>query len=510
VSLTLRQILALQPLRRAEPVVLCGHEQLDRPVRWVHSSEIAEIAPLLKGGELLLTTGLGLEGAAPSERARYIADLAERDVRGVAFEVGRSFETVPEDMVDAARAADLPLIALGAVVPFIEITEEVHMQLMDALAGELRRGDQVSRMLNEALLAGAGVSGLTEMTARLLQAPVVLATSAGRVAAMAGWTGAEEPEEALLHAEHRAEIRVHDDVWGHLHVAAAPGTPAAAVELVLDRAAATIGLELMREGSGGSALERCRSELVADLLTARSLTRTELVVRAGLAGFHPPPGRRLASVALGFENLADGLGTLDAALDRLGQDALTAAVDGDVFAVVPLRDDADPPAAAERLRRTIENLTRNRRPPVAFVAVAPATDFDGIGRNLREAQLTLKLARRMHLNRRVVTAGSVTIERLLALVPEERELEFLVEELLGPLLRYDEERGTELIHTLETYLRRQGSVARAARELYVRRQTLYSRLKRIETLTGADVEDAERRASLLVALKARAYLEGHP
>ena len=41
-------------------VVLAGASELDRRIEWVHSIELADPTPWLRGGELLLTTGLHL------------------------------------------------------------------------------------------------------------------------------------------------------------------------------------------------------------------------------------------------------------------------------------------------------------------------------------------------------------------------------------------------------------------------------------------------------------------
>jgi hypothetical protein len=38
-SVTLREVLELDPLRSAGPQVLSGHDRLDQPVRWVHVAE---------------------------------------------------------------------------------------------------------------------------------------------------------------------------------------------------------------------------------------------------------------------------------------------------------------------------------------------------------------------------------------------------------------------------------------------------------------------------------------
>ena len=63
-SVTVRDIVAIpgMPLR-----LLAGDEEADRPIRWVHVSELEDPTPWLKGGELILTTGLGI-GTTPAKQ----------------------------------------------------------------------------------------------------------------------------------------------------------------------------------------------------------------------------------------------------------------------------------------------------------------------------------------------------------------------------------------------------------------------------------------------------------
>ena len=129
-ALTLREILSFDVLGEAAPEILCGEHGLDRPVRWVHSSEIYEIGPLLSGGELLLTTGLGLAGADAGARRHYVRELAERGVVGVAVELGRSLTEMPYELLDESRRRGLPLVALRNVVPFIRIAEAANTAIV--------------------------------------------------------------------------------------------------------------------------------------------------------------------------------------------------------------------------------------------------------------------------------------------------------------------------------------------------------------------------------------------
>ncbi|WP_420034995.1 PucR family transcriptional regulator [Streptomyces sp. cg28] len=129
-ALTLREILALDGVADASPELLAGHRALDRPVRWVHSSEVYEGAGFLDGGELLLTNGFAFLGADSGALRRYVRELAARGVAGLAVEVGRSLERMPADVVAAARELGFPLIALRRVVPFVRIAEAANRAIV--------------------------------------------------------------------------------------------------------------------------------------------------------------------------------------------------------------------------------------------------------------------------------------------------------------------------------------------------------------------------------------------
>src|SRR4249920_1200288 len=114
---TVRQVLALDPVRHGNPVVVAGEAGLDRPVRWVHVAEVPDIATLLRGGELVLTTGIGLPDDDTGLRA-FIGALADVGIAGLVVELGRRYAvTVPKVMSAAATRRGLPLIELRKATP---------------------------------------------------------------------------------------------------------------------------------------------------------------------------------------------------------------------------------------------------------------------------------------------------------------------------------------------------------------------------------------------------------
>src|SRR5262245_58748401 len=122
-TVTLGEVLALDAVRRARPEMLHGEHLLDRPVRWVHTSELAEAAFLLKGGELLLTTGQGLFGRGAVGETAFVEALAERRVTALALELGWTYTEAPEALLAAARRTEVALLVLHEIVPFVEMTE---------------------------------------------------------------------------------------------------------------------------------------------------------------------------------------------------------------------------------------------------------------------------------------------------------------------------------------------------------------------------------------------------
>ena len=73
-------------LRELELEVVAGEAGLDRAVRWVHISELADPTPWLSGGELLLTTGL--RSATRRSSASTSGGSSEHGLTGLGFGVG--------------------------------------------------------------------------------------------------------------------------------------------------------------------------------------------------------------------------------------------------------------------------------------------------------------------------------------------------------------------------------------------------------------------------------------
>jgi purine catabolism regulator len=78
--------------------------------------------------------------------------------------------------------------------------------------------------------------------------------------------------------------------------------------------------------------------------------------------------------------------------------------------------------------------------------------------------------------------------------------------VLGVILEYDREHGTDLVTSLETYFEEKRSWQSASQRLGIHRQTLIYRMKRVEELTGRQLDDLDDLTELHLALRTRRLL----
>src|SRR3979411_140740 len=109
--------------------LVCGQDSAQTHVRWVHSTELLDPTPWLKGGELLLTTGIQLDG--PKAQREVLTRIADHEIAGLGFGTGFTHKRLPAALVTAARKRSFPLFEVPYELPFIAITERAFAQLVN-------------------------------------------------------------------------------------------------------------------------------------------------------------------------------------------------------------------------------------------------------------------------------------------------------------------------------------------------------------------------------------------
>ncbi|MGW0878913.1 PucR family transcriptional regulator [Streptomyces sp. NPDC002671] len=533
-GITVQQALELPGLRSGLPEILAGGDRLGRTVRWVHAGEVPNIASLLKGGELLLTTGYGL-GTRPAEQRAFVRTLAERGIAALVVELGPRFARLPAALVDTARAAGLPLVQLHREVPFVTVTEEIHTEIVNGHYALLQRAEEVHRRCTEALLGGGGVPQVLGILADFSGNPVFLETADGRLLYAAG-SGPEGADPLQVWEGLRGPHKEAPPPAGSVLVDVPGGGPGTAgsvrARLVLlpvrsplapvhriaaERAAGILAVVLMQARQEEELAARGRGDFLTDLAEGR-IAAEDAPAQARVLGFKPGDSPLLPVVMRVGDSLSPGGGW--AVLARAVAEELAAVgvpvllgvrpVEGRVPVLLGLRSESERSAVADRvaaaLRAGVERAGMRRPgslPPVVVVGVAGGWAAASAG--LRHAAETATAAQGL-TDRPWYDARRLDIDLLLWRLRDHPDLAAFVERAIGPLRDHDNRSKPPLLPTLETYLAHAGRKAETARELHLNRQTLYNRLARIGELLGTDLDDPQTVLALSLALRARRHV----
>lgn len=531
---TVADVLALDAVRRGNPKVVAGADRLNAKVRWVHVGEISDIAHLLRGGELVLTTGVALP-EDPDKLTQYVADLAAVGASGLIVELGRRFiGELPRVIVEAAEEHGLPLISLSRETRFVEITESVHARIIDIQLEELRSSEQLHEVFTELSVEGAPPSEVLRQVARLGGHQVILENLAHQVLACEPAGGDTETLLANWEARSRAvpspERTSYDPAsgwlvtmvgargqdWGRLILLCErPPTPR---DIVLaERAATTLALGRLLERHQESLERQAHGTIISGILSHAYADPEEVAARARALGV-PLTGRRLLALVLRPTTPADTALGGQAQLDQLAEATTAACRDARLPALVGTLDQKrvgvllplTPRTRTETALTAIaERLRNSYGPPFVLAAGSTVESLRDVRRSFLEAEQVADVAVHRPDGRPFYRLPDLRLRGLLHLLRDDARLQTFTERELGPLLAHDAQRGDDLAQILRTYLDAGRNKALAAQRAHLSRPAFYDRLRRIERILGVDLDDIESCLSLHVALLALESFREH-
>ena len=515
--------------------LVAGEAGLDRPVRWVHISELSDPTPWLSGGELLLTTGMNLPDAS-AQRA-FVERLAGHDLAGLGLGVGFAHPEAPAALLEAATELGFPLFEIPYDVPFIAVTEKAFSHLVNEQYAVLQRALSAHERLERIVLSEQGLEGVTGALAGLIGGTAIVYDTRGETLARSDGalplaadvldaTGAEVRERARagarrgyapsgeLHGRALALPIVRTPAGGNGDGPAPQAWLVAAKDrgglgefdrLVLHQAVTVVALELLRRRVADDTERRLAGDVLSAMVSgelagselARRLEPFGLRDRVGVLVLTPPRSVK-ALVEDGLSNalrdelpggLAAGTGKFSCALLPLQRGE----TDDDLFAL------------AERVRARV-----SREAGMALAAGAGrAVSAADLRRTFHEARCALEAHAlsgeangdgQPHLLATFRDLGSF---QLLLSLQDDDALRLFCDSILAPIEDGEGAYGGELMRSLEAFIECNGQWERAARQLYCHRHTLRYRIRRVEELTGRSLDSARDRIDFWLALRGR-------
>ncbi|WP_374969355.1 helix-turn-helix domain-containing protein [Terrabacter sp. BE26] len=439
--------------------------------------------------------------------------IVESNFVGVLFAANRSSRPFTREEVallgNLATLAALTLVQTRALadsesaLAALSVAHETVRQYADGVEKAAAAHDRFASLV----LGGGGVDDITHALAELLggwavlvdengqrkssagPAPTAERSGADPLASFDGLPGLEtgrlvEREGVYAVAVTAARERLGTILVGGLSLIDSD-------QRTVERAGVVTALVLLFERQAADARQSARNRLVSDLVSSRG-SREERLSLARNVGFDPQ--RPFCLLVLRGDEPGGHRALLISASAATGDASLVGSHDGDVIALVPGTD-------ADALARTVAARI-GKRTCVTVAGAGPVGDVDGIAKAYEEGHRTV--AALIALGHRGRGAAATQLGFAGLIVGSEPDVGEYVRGLLGPVLDYDERRGTDLVGTLAAYFAAGGSPRHAAGSLHVHVNTVSQRLERITALLGESWQQPDHSLELQLALRLRA------
>ncbi len=540
IALTVRALLRWPPLAEAE--LLAGETGLDHEVSWPATLRVRPPAfEPLGGHELALVSIEALHALDESlSLTQLIGRLAERGVAGVVV-IG----PVDRAACEQAERARLPLLKLPATYHLSDLGQILSRVIAEQRTRLYQLGLDAHQQLAQVSMAGRGLSGIVGRLAELTGRSVVLknaqgellhrARPAGAVHAGSEWLegidlsietlGARfltsldlrsEPPTARLvlprGAALVAPVAIRETVVGYLIVLGAHDDFGDEDQVILTRGSLVCALEMAKQEAVTEAERRLRGDFFDDLLENGIAHESPeaLISRGRHLGYDLQ--RAYVGLAVAPDWPESGDGRLELTIERVARETSEYLTSRGAGGLVAARRQAvavflavETLGDASVAHRFGENLRDYLAGPVGIsVSIGVGGYHPGVA-GLRvgyhEAEQAYQIGREFFGPGQVTAFADLVVYRLLYAFRQSSELAAFCEETLAPLAEYDAKNGTSLIETLETFFRCDASLRAAADALYLHRNSLAYRLRRISEITGLNLDHLEDRFRLQLALK---------
>jgi purine catabolism regulator len=505
--------------------------------------------PDVSGGELALVSMDVLRSFdSRITLAEVIEGLAKAGVHAVAAR-----DDISHTAIAAANDHSVALLALPEDANLARTERAVTTLIVNSKAQMTQRAVEIQRQLVRLAAENRDLNSLLQVMARATAKPVVVHDDAGvtmaqvypnvarrTATANAPVTGARALVQSIPYGSFQnwlnkdaptnegiivnsplgftTVLKVEKRVAGYLSLVDQRDTLDEFDRLVLTYGAEVCAIELAKNRAIAFAVEQTRGDWVQMWLSGTPADDDMMLTRAQQAGFDAAATYMVAVFRASTDNGAQlpMESLLPLVRDDMARRQVAGAVGQYVDAIVGLYP-LENAAQMKRVRGNIEDVRAQLagRTPSGLVSCGisrPAVGLAALREAYREAKDAFGIAHELGNREQTTFYGDLKLFQFL-LALKERNLEQMRRfhrETLGGLVEHDERKQGDLIRTLNGFFEANGNLAKAASDLDVHRNTLVYRLDRIKELTGLDLEDADNRLILHLALKIQRVLATLP
>ena len=515
--------------------LLAGRGGLNRTVKWVHILD-TPIYVSLTGNEFILSTGRIFGDGTDAEP--FFRQLIERHISGICIELVSYVQEIPEKLIQLAEENDFPLIVFHQPVSFIEITRELNSMIISKDVMTFSLLEKFSLQLSEVLLAPHDIEDILTVVQRFLSVNLAYLPVHGQPVFL---PGIHMPEQKKLLAYFKQLLCPGEDSLTaeqlFKHQGSVVCRPIEAFNLkkadicmfsmtreltdfehlIFAKAILAVSQDLLRELFVKEQNRHEENRWIYDWCKGR-IKDHDIVQRLNRQEAAPAISGYFVCMLKFSTDLENHRALHEFIMHTLirarslfeweGFSFLGTNFDNKIMMVVLDHESSSP--WKKRAKRVVDQLMSGRISFPKGVTMAlgigkMVSQANALKWSYQTAEEAIEIQNR--IDRDEPFYDALHIYRIIALVNKAGHLDEFVTDYLAPVIQYDSLYHGDLMKTLQVYCDCGGSKQKTAEKLFIVRQTLYLRIKKLEELLGIDFMESEKRLAIEFALNARKFFK---
>lgn len=521
-----------------ETVVMAGARHTKRNVVWVSIlTSHHDLESQIETGDLVMVPPNIHKHLTDIELRQGLHIFAKRSIAGLLL-----FQTVSEDVVAVASRLNIPVLVTPSDISVRHLHRTIAALLVDQQTATKERGMELYRQLSEMSREGHGLQAMTDLICKLTGKIVAVQDKRLDVQAVSqpptNQLLLSELEKLLVQREqlppmlrnrkaaakarqsHWQQLLLNDENIGRLVSPIISGDRARGYlsvigyaeeldlldTLAVEHGAAACALEMAKAKAVSEAKKALRGDflegLLAGTLEQKEIARLERRLDHDTTQAHAVMTFRWADSEKSPPSLRGLETTINWLLSNHNRPALVHIYANQHICIFQAMKDATEMETIHELARRIVEQVETEYPKSKLIGgmAGPAEDLQKWPQMYVQALQAMQLSERLKLNY-VVEFSSLGVYRLLSALEDIPAVQEFIDQLIGPLARYDEQHRGSLVQTIDAYFAHHGNISKTAESLFVHRNTLLYRLERIQELTGQDLNQADMRLAFHLSLK---------
>jgi purine catabolism regulator len=545
-SLQIYDILQLKIMKEAK--VLAGAKFVkERAVQWVSAIEMP-VESFVRKNEFVLTTAIGC-GQNLEEFEKFVQDVIDSEASALAVALGRHIYDIPKEVIELAEKNKFIIIEIPWEIRFSNVIEEVMLQLNNVYHNVSKRSEKVQQELLNLILKETDLTCISNYLTEHIGFPVIITDQTGTIQAhsneipnlLGNWKGYVvkgiiPARKAVLLSSHDPMIQkiktinIEEHCILQLPVIQVSGNAQDFLFVilpfeisldcfltehtvnVLEHAVTTIALWFSRKNAVEETKLLLHASFIKELINGDFTSLDQAISRAEMVGFD----LKLPYLCIigAPENLKELFKKrkLDEEDYQQWADSMIHYIKEEIFyAAQSLKKEVMITYQEEKLLVFLEISLDNKNESITnFLDLVDRRmrnllpkviiswgignfneDIIGFKESYQNAKIALNVSRnKKGVGNRVMYKNS-RIDRLLLNLFQNPDMKEIIMSTIEPLVEYNNQRNLDLIDTISTYNHYQGNVSQTARALFLHRQSLLYRLRKIEELTGLSLVDPD-------------------